>query len=51
MIISITIRMGGVIVIRLVIDFEELVKVALRKGWWKKEWVCGLRVNGDCSVL
>jgi hypothetical protein len=35
--------MGGwVMVIRLVTDFGELVKVALKRGEWKKEWVTGL---------
>jgi hypothetical protein len=38
-------------VIRLVIDYEELVKVALKKGGWKKEWVGELRVNGGYWIL
>jgi hypothetical protein len=34
-------------VIRLVIDYGELVKVVLKKGGdWEKEWVDGLRVMG-----
>jgi hypothetical protein len=35
----------GVIVISLVIDFGELVKVALKEEW-KKVWVGGLRSMG-----
>jgi hypothetical protein len=31
-------------IIRLVINYGELVKVALKKGGWEKEWVGGLRV-------
>jgi hypothetical protein len=35
-------------VIRLVVDYGELVKVALKKkkGGWENEWVGGLRVMG-----
>jgi hypothetical protein len=34
-------------VIKLVIDYGELVRVALKKGdEWEKEWVGGLRLMG-----
>jgi hypothetical protein len=33
-------------VIRLVIDYGELVKVALKKGGWEKKWVGWLKVMG-----
>jgi hypothetical protein len=51
MIISISINSQsckGVIVIRLVLDYEELVKVALKEGVCEKEWVDGLVVEGVC---
>jgi hypothetical protein len=42
---------GGVMVIRLVIDFGELVKVPLKKGeGWEKEWVGGLRGMGAVGL-
>jgi hypothetical protein len=45
-------------VIRVVVKYWELVKVALKSGGvWKKDWVCGLRVMvvavlcGPCECL
>jgi hypothetical protein len=37
---------GRLMVIRLVIDYLELVNVALKKGGWEKGWICGLKVMG-----